>query len=97
MNVEIAVDPDLKLLYLCGRPIELTYRQYQIFGSLLRHGPGFVEVSTLVRESRVSTHGAIKRHIVALRRKLGYGIIETRREFGYRLTCPVVAHKREET
>jgi two-component system OmpR family response regulator len=74
-------------VYRAGREVELTAREYGIL-ELLARSRGAIVTRTEICERLYSEDAepfsnAIDVHVASLRRKLGGGVIETRRGFGY--------------
>jgi len=83
----ITIDRAARLVYRENTPVELTAREYSILELMVRHR------GTLVTRSDICEHiyseatdvfsNVIDVHIAALRRKLGFEVIQTRRGQGY--------------
>ena len=84
---DITIDRAARLVYRENAPVELTAREYAILELMVRHR------GTLVTRSAICEHiysessdvfsNVVDVHIAALRRKLGFEVIQTRRGQGY--------------
>ncbi len=92
----VELDPATNRVTLSGRPVALTALEYRTLSYLMHHAGRIISKTELTdhiygqdfdRDSNV-----IEVLINRLRRKLGRGLIETRRGQGYRLAGPPAQH-----
>ncbi len=88
----IAIDPAARKVTRNGMPIDLTPREFALLLALARR-PGVVLTRAQLAEALYGWNESIESnavdvHVHHLRRKLGAGLIETRRGLGYRLAVP---------
>ncbi len=88
---EITIDPGRRRVEVAGKPVELTYTEFEILHFLIRH-PGWVFtrneiVDNVHGDNYPVTDRSVDVQIVGLRKKLGSGAkyIETVRGVGYRM------------
>ncbi len=84
---ELRIDMAARRVYRGGREVELTAREYSILELLARSRGAIVtrtEISErLYNDDAEPFSNTIDVHIASLRRKLGSGVIQTRRGLGY--------------
>jgi DNA-binding response OmpR family regulator len=88
----VTIDPAARKVTRNGMPIELTAREFALLLALARR-PGVVLTRAQLAEALYGWNESIESnavdvHVHHLRRKLGAGLIETRRGVGYRLAVP---------
>ncbi len=88
----VTIDPAARRVTRNGMPIELTAREFALLAALARR-PGAVLTRAQLAEALYGWNESIESnavdvHVHHLRRKLGAGLIETRRGLGYRLAVP---------
>lgn len=84
---DVRVDTVARRVERAGQPVDLTAREYAIL-ELLAHRRGALVTRRVIQEQLYDDwtdvqSNAVDVHIAALRRKLGPGVIETRRGHGY--------------
>jgi DNA-binding response OmpR family regulator len=98
---ELELDLDARRCTTAGRPVELTRREFDLLGALLRY-PGRIHTREQLLELVWGTDSispkTVDAHVAALRRKLGSAIsIATLRRLGYMLDpvpAPGWTHRR---
>ena len=75
-----------------GKPVQLTAREWALFEALLSR-PGQILSKAQLEEKLYAfdaevESNTIEVHVSRLRKKLGFGVIETERGMGYRLGAP---------
>lgn len=88
----VTIDPAARKVTRNGMPIDLTAREFALLAALARR-PGAVLTRAQLAEALYGWNESIESnavdvHVHHLRRKLGAGLIETRRGLGYRLAVP---------
>ncbi len=86
---EVMLDKDKHAVYVCGSPVELTYKEFELLQLLLSNA-GIVTTRELILEKVWGTDfqgesRTLDMHIKTLRQKLGHagGMIKTVRNVGY--------------
>ena len=86
---ELLVDNERGRVSLAGRQVELTRREFELISFLSAHpGRVFSRFELLDRvwgEDFLGTERTVDQHVAQLRSRLGEGLIETVRGWGYRL------------
>jgi two-component system OmpR family response regulator len=83
----VAVDPAARRVYLDDAPVDLTAREYAILELMVRRRGTLVTRRSICEQIYDETSDVFSNvvdvHIASLRRKLGAGLIQTRRGHGY--------------
>lgn len=92
---ELAIDPDTYAVRLKGRPLDLTYKEFELLKFLARHPGRVFTRDQLLREvwgyDYFGGHRTVDVHVRRLRAKLGSeyeSMIGTVRQVGYKLVLP---------
>lgn len=89
---ELVLDPRLRVVTRAGAPLSLTPLEFRLLSALLHYRGKTMSQVELAEHLYAHDHerdaNAIEALVTRLRRKLGPGIIETRRGFGYTITEP---------
>ena len=91
---EISIDEEEKIVYVDGQPCELTQQEFYLLQELAQHVDRPVSREQLLRDAwgyqSMGETRTVDVHIQRLRRKLGFGCIETVYRFGYKLCAMAV-------
>ncbi|MEJ3750482.1 response regulator transcription factor [Actinomycetes bacterium KLBMP 9797] len=96
---DLSIDPDTYAARLKGRPLDLTYKEFELLKFLAQHPGRVFTRDQLLREvwgyDYFGGHRTVDVHVRRLRAKLGSeyeSMIGTIRQVGYKLALPPRAH-----
>ncbi len=89
---DLTLDPRLRVVTRAGAPLNLTPLEFRLLSALLHHRGEALSQMELAEHLYAHDHdrdaNAIEALVTRLRRKVGPGVIATRRGFGYTITGP---------